>query len=351
MPDLPPQFTAWPEQHPQLDSNGLLMAYSAGWRGCFPNPEAKERVAAKLMSEHGYGSISDAAHANGWADSGAGKLVIPFVFIRKLWPKAFPGDAQQVGSCVSHSTKNAALLTLACELVSGKPDPVTGKLEGIPDVPPEGEESGVLSPAPIYWSRGYNGDGWSCGEAAERIVDTVGLVVAKNYPNLGVDLTNVTRSIEHLYGSKKPPEAWQTEFAAHKIHSVAEVGSFEELRDGLFNGYGASTCGSEGWSSTRNEDGVSKRSGSWSHAMACLGVDDRDTTKAKYGEPLVWNQNSWGNWNSGPLRIMGTEIDALPGGFWTTWSSYKRRDIFLLSNVAGWPARTLPSYGFEQGLN
>lgn len=352
MPDIP-NFQAWPENTVPLNTPDLIhRAYAAGWRGCYPNPEAKERVAARLLSAYGYASVSDAAHANGWADVGAGKLVTPFIYAMKIWPGCFPGEAQQVGSCVSHGTTKAALITLACELAVGKPDPLTGKLEGAPDVPAASIKTGVLHPSPLYWSRGYSGDGWSCSEAAERIVDSVGLVIAQNYPELGVDLSHVTSKIEHLYGSRKPPEEWQTTFAQHKIHSSAEVGTFEEIRDVLFNGYGVSHCGGEGFSSNRNEDGVSRRSGSWSHCMSYIGADDRDTTKQKYGEPLLLVQNSWGpDWIDGPRRIMGTDIDIPEGSFWARWSDLKRRDAYAFSNVQGWPARTMPDWGSGVGLN
>lgn len=348
MPGKPlPKFQDWPQQHEALTPVGIQSAYERGWIGAFSDKKSEEELRDLTKRTSGYESLADIAHDRGWADSGKDKLVIPFIHVMRLWPGCYPGDAQTVGSCVSHSQKNALLLTLGCEIAAAQPDPVTGKIEGPPEVPPEGIKSGVLSPAPIYWTRGYNGHGWSCPTAARNCVGKVGCVVAKNYEELGVDLTNVTRSIECLYGSRQAPEAWQQEFKKHTIQAVAEINSFEELRDALANGYGVSTCGSEGYSSTRDENGVSRRRGSWAHAMACLGVDDRPEIKQVYGEPLVWNQNSWGNWNSGPLLIRGTSIEGPPGGMWIRWSEYKNRYMVAMSNVAGWPARKLPTYGAE----
>lgn len=339
---IPTGFSFWPEQHRELD---IRAAYESGMVGAWKDPDAENELRETAIATGGYASVGDAASANGWAGSGAGKLVLPFLCVTKLWPKAFPGDAQTVGSCVSHGTKNGILISLACEIVAGKPDETTGQIEGVPDVPPEGEASGVLNPAPIYWQRGYNGHGWSCPTAANVVVKTAGCVVARKYDDLGVDLTNVNRSIETMYGARKPPEAWQAEFAKHRIRTAADVDAFEPLRDALANGYGISSCGSEGFSSTRNEDGVSNRRGSWAHAMAYIGADDRSEIKQKYGEPLVLVQNSWGPWNSGSRRILGTTIDIPIGSFWARWSDIKRRYMVAFSGVAGWPARKLPTYG------
>ena len=52
-----------------------------------------------------------------------------------------------------------------------------------------------------------------------------------------------------------------------------------------------------GFSSRRDSNGIAKRSGGWSHAMAWIACDD---THERYKETLFLVQNSWGKWNSGP---------------------------------------------------
>lgn len=338
-----PKFQAWPEQLLPDDTAALIKAYENGFIGAGQDKEAEAALRHDCQQQFGHDNLDDIATANGWGDSGAGKLSPLFVHIEKLWPGAFPGTAQTVGSCVSHGTKNAMLGTLAGELASGKPDPASGEMEGVPEVPPEGIKTGVIHPSPIYWTRGYNGHGWSCSTAARNVVNKVGAVVCKPYPFY--DLTKLNRSIECLYGSQEPPQEWRTEFSKHVVRAAAEINSFEALRDAIHNGYGVSSCGSEGYSSSRDENGVSKRSGSWAHAMAYLAVDDRDEIKKVYDEPLVLIQNSWGNWNSGPRRILGTSIDIPPGSFWCRWSQCKNRYMVALSNVKGWPPQKLPDYG------
>lgn len=345
MPDLP-KFNAWPENFSALSPAELLHAYSdKRLQGCIKDPAGEELIRAEFQAETGYGSLGDLATSKGWADSAAGQLVFHNHLIEQMFPGWLPGDRQNVGSCVSHSTCKAASYTLLCELLAGKPDPVSGVVEGRPEVPEEGILSGIFAPFAIYRFRGYRGHGWSCPASVQVVKRDCGLVVMKKYPELGLDYTNTTTSLENL--SNNPTEAERKLYKEHLIRSSAEVNSFEEIRDALANGYGITSCGSEGFSSTCDENGVARRSGSWAHAMAYIGADDRQETKAKYGEPLVLVQNSWGNWNSGGRRIMGTTLDKPIGSFWTPYSSVKNRYACALANAEGWPPGKLPDYGTD----
>jgi hypothetical protein len=343
MPNIPgdPKFSAWPDDHSDLSQDGIVAAYNRGFIGAKDDPAARERLRAESM----FGAMSDAAHANNWADSHAGKLVAAWVPLVKRFPKCLPGKAQQRGSCVVHSTRNAHLLLMTGDIVTGRIDEKTGKAEEWPEISTEGEVNSILQTATWYWFRGYNGDGWSCSTAVNVAKNRIGAALCKNYPEIGVDLTLCNGRNEGLYGSRQPPDAWVKLFSAHMIRESSYCESFEEVRDALGNGYGITTCGGEGFSSQRDENGVSKRSGSWAHAMAFIGADDRASTKEAYGGPLVLVQNSWAQFNSGPRRVMGTDIEIPHGSFWARWSDVKRREIIAISGFAGWPRRKLPDYG------
>ena len=77
----------------------------------------------------------------------------------------------------------------------------------------------------------------------------------------------------------------------------------EARRDFIANGYGLSTCGSEGFSNKRDKYGVSRRQGSWAHAFEFCGFDDRPEIERLYGDTLELCNNSWATWNSGPRDI------------------------------------------------
>jgi hypothetical protein len=138
----------------------IVSKYEAGYAGCWSDPDSKAEFRAYIQSQ-GFSYLGiDNAYRFGWAGDAAGKLIIPFVFNDRVFPGCMPGPAQARGDCVSHGAKNAALLTLCCEIVAGKPDEVSGKLEGTPEISAEGIRQGVLSTEAIYWWRRHGGDGW-----------------------------------------------------------------------------------------------------------------------------------------------------------------------------------------------
>jgi hypothetical protein len=113
----------------------------------------------------------------------------------------------------------------------------------------------------------------------------------------------------------------------------------------LASGYGVFNCSGLGFESTRDENGVSRQRGSWSHSQAFLGYDDRPETIKKYGQALVHWQNSWSAFNSGPRSVMGTTLLIPNGSYWALAETIDRCQCIALSSVAGWPRRRLATYG------
>lgn len=354
-------FQEWPEQAQNLPVGQVIRLYENGFMGAVADPEAKEAVRSRL--EHPDGEL--AAQRFGLADTGAGKLVVPFVHVLEMFPGCWPGKQGQArGDCVSWSTRNALLLTFVCDIVSGKPDEKTGLPEEKPDVPSAGVADGVLSTEAIYWFRGYDGDGWHCPTASEVACKKGGVVLRQKYDD--VDLTSYSGRNAGLYGRRAPSGKLAEICSAHLAHQMTELSSFESIRDFLFNGYGVSTCGGEGLANKRDENGVTRRQGSWAHAMAYVGADDRDVIKQKYGGPLVLDLNSWGSdWIGGPRDVFDSASMVPPakkqlwiergivnpstgnvmipeGSGWVRYSEMRNRDAQAFGGVNGWPARVLP---------
>lgn len=362
------KFHDWPREATEKAEAGVLTTeevialYNGGFAGAKYDPEKVEEFRAAMMQPDG----EQIATSTGIAETGAGKLVIPFVHVLEMFPGCWPGrQGQGRGSCVAWNTKNGGLLTLCCDIVSGQPDEKTGKPEEKPDVPEAGIADGVLSTEAIYWYRGYDGDGWFCADAARVACQKGGLVVRKNYPEFGIDLTTYSARTEGKYGRTPPPANIQDMTDDHLIHQSTQVKTFEALRDFLANGYGIGTCGSEAWTDTRDENGVSKRSGNWAHAMAEIAADDRPEIKQVYGEPLALSLNSWAKWNSGPRDIFKSAAYVPPakkdlwircgivnpatgnimipeGSCWIRWSHCKNRERYVFSGANGWPVKKLP---------
>lgn len=348
---IPRNFTFWPDDAPLATTpEEIHRMYDKGYAGAYKTPEGTASFEQFITSQP-FGNLNGSlvVSGNGLAGAGAGNLVLPFRFVEELLPGCWPGAAQQRGDCVSHSTKNAALTTLCCDIASGKPDEVSGLREMLPEISPEGVTQGALSTEAIYWYRGYNGDGWECDVAARVACESSALWPRRDYPDLGFDLSRYSGSLAGKYGSKRPPELVTTEGRKHLIRTATRINTADSVRDMLANGYGVTTCGGEGWSSFRDENGFSRRSGSWSHALAFIGFDDRDIIKQKYGEALVLVLNSWGRWNSGGRKILGTDILIPEGSFWALWSAVRNRSMIALSGANGWPAKSLPPFALIVG--
>lgn len=319
--------------------------YLSGLVGVYADPAASERLTQYLLMQGQAPDGGTTCRRYGLVGSGAGKLWAPFEIMQRVFPDCLPASAQTRGDCVSHSTRNACLGTLACEIAAGKPDEVTGLVEGAPDLADAARKDGVLSTEAIYWFRQHGGDGWSCDHAAEVVLKESGLWVRKRYEALGIDLTKYDGKAAGKWGATKPPASVLEIGRQHLVRTATRARTFEEVRDLIANGYCISSCGSEAFQNTRDSNGVSKRSGgTWYHAMAYLGVDDRDETRKAYGQPLVLVQNSWGRWNTGGRAVMGTMLEIPHGSFWAKWSDISGRYCIAFSGVNGWPAQTLPNW-------
>lgn len=319
--------------------------YLRGLIGVYADPAASERLTQHLLLQGQAPDGGTTCRRYGLIGSGAGKLSAPWAVIEQVFPGALPASAQTRGDCVSHATRNACLGTLACEIAAGQPDEATGLREGAPEISEEARHDGVLSTEAIYWFRGHSGDGWSCDHAAEVVLKESGLWLRKPYESLGIDLTTYSGKVAGKWGATAPGKEVRKIGSEHLIRTATRARTFEEVRDLLSNGYCIASCGGESWSEVRDTNGVSRRTAQgWSHALAYLGVDDRDEIKATYGEPLVLIQNSWGKWNSGGRAVLGTKLEIPHGSFWSRWSDCKGRYAIAFSGVAGWPAKTLPDW-------
>jgi len=336
-----PKFQSW--QQPETSSIAdIIRQYERGYRGCKYDQEGSERLAS-----YGAACAEDALSSLGYQDSAKGQLVIPFIHVEKAYPLAYPGPGQQRGSCVSHCMRNAALITMAGEVVSGLPDPISGKQEEFPEVSQVAEKAGVLAIEPSYHHRNHSGDGWWCESCADVMVRKTGAVLRQDYGFANLEKLDPDYAGKFWKESQIPKEV-RDAFDNNRFSDASKVTDPGAIRDLLAHGIGIGSCGSEGFSNVRDENGVSNRKGNWAHAMDIIGSDDRPIIHRKYGEMLKLLQNSWGKWNSGPRRILGTEIDIPEGCFWVRWSDIKRRSFVALAGLNGWERKLLPdlSRGF-----
>ena len=286
----------------------------------------------------------DAIRSFDLKDIGKDKLSLPYLAAVELYPGCLPGGRQMRGSCVAWSTRNAAMVSYLA-YIKYTPNP---EKYSHPACSGTGIRNGLFSTDGIYWFRRHGRDGWQCSAAAKVVTSECGLLVRRNYPEIGIDLTKYSPKMEGKWGSSLPPENVRDVCDNNLVSSTTVCRGWEEVRDIIASGYAISTCGMEAWEMGRDENGVCKRSrGSWAHAMAGIAVDDRPETHERYGCGLVLIQNSWGDVNKGSAKIRGTSKFIPPGSFWARWKDMDKRYAVALGPAKGWPAMLLPDFGSE----
>jgi len=294
----------------------LLNAYRNGFVGV----ECDEEDVKKLLGELPMPMFGAAAYE--LYGAGEGKVSAPFKSLLKFDPGFGPSERQTTGDCVSHSTRNAVDITRAVEIdIKGQPESF--------------EARGATEA--IYQSRGHRGQGMSCSGAARYVHQNGGLLIRKDYGKVDLSKYNSSLGANH----RIPSSIYTTEAKKHQVKTISLITTVEEARDALANGYGISVCSGYGFSSKRDSNGIAKRSGGWSHAMAWIACDD---SREIYNETLFLVQNSWGKWNSGPKRLGQPD-----GSFWIREKDARGmlsgRGSWVFSDVDGFPARKLPNYG------
>lgn len=258
---------------------------------------------------------------------------------------SFLANGYAVSNCVADSAALMSRCTMVLESVLGLPDEISGLVEEAPKVTPEAEKNNVVSFEPIYWHRNHGGDGWFCSAAVKVLQSKCGVVLRQNYSDVNIDLTQYSGRLAGRWGRSAPPSDIVDAFDNNLFRTATKVTAFEEARDLLNRGFFITTCGSQGWASARDDNGVSRRKGGWAHALTACGTDDRPEIVRIYNDPLVLVGNTWGPYNrdkKGLRKVYGTNHYIPDGFFWTTWSEFKNRQMYALSGLNGWARKELP---------
>ena len=241
------------------------------------------------------------------------------------WP-----ESQTTGDCVSHFVR------AACDVARSI------------DLEYEGDHERWdtrTATEPIYGHRGHRGAGANCSRLVDFVRSSGGMLLRKPYDIDGygrLDLSKYNASVGIKWGGSGVPGSVVAECKKHQIIDSVRVRTKEDVLQAYRQGHSVGGCSSLGLSRVRNEDGVSSVSGSWAHAMHSHGLDEREETIGKYGCPLILIQNSWGAWNSGPRKILNTDILIPKGSCWfplDRYIKYYSNSCFALTEANGWKAR------------
>lgn len=259
-------------------------------------------------------------------DSGKGKKVLLYDFIRKASNGQYPKRKQTIGDCVAHGAAYAVDAVKSVDIILKNEFE-----EWVEETATEDIYAG--SRVQIGGGR-IRGDG-SIGAWAARYVNEYGALPRGKYGN--VDLTTYSGSKARSWGrgGAGVPKSLIPTAKKHPIQTVSKVTTYEEVRDLIANGYAVTIASMQGFSSKRDSEGFARPQGSWAHQMSILAVDD------EYKRPGVLVQNSWGTWNSGPKRH-----DQPNGSFWVDAEEIERRilkkgDSWAFSGYEGFKPREL----------
>lgn len=244
------------------------------------------------------------------------------VYLWKAYEKLFarppPVKNQgQVGSCVSFGTNTAIERTLAAEIVAGQRFDWTRFVE---------EATYGGSRVEIGGGR-IRGEG-SVGAWAAKFVTQYGCVPRQKYDQQ--DLSTYSESLCRNWGRSGVPDWAETVARKFPVKETTIVRSWDEAKKALANGYAIAVCSNQGFSRRRDDNGVSRPSGSWAHCMALDGYHIEGNRE--YGHI----ENSWGSdWISGPVGWGNPG----PGGFWAESDVIQRmlrqEDSWAFSGATG----------------
>jgi hypothetical protein len=140
------------------------------------------------------------------------------------------------------------------------------------------------------------------------------------------------------WGTAGPPAEMIELAKPHLVRSAARVTTYEQLRDGLYNGYSATIASMKGWAMKLKDDGGKSwftGRDTWPHQMWIAGFDETGS------RPGIYRGNNWGETAHGP------QLDGPAGGGWQDADDIAKElrdsgtECFLFSQFDGFPGQAL----------
>lgn len=237
-------------------------------------------------------------------------------------------ESQRQGDCVGKMIKNQGMVDGCVDAMFGETEWKKG---------PDGK--GVqYADENIYGERGHSGEGANCWRLWNTVAPdgSQGFLFRDTYQTSQgtFDLSKYRADLSGPWGRRGTPEALSEIARKNPALRVYRAKSLEEVMDALAMGFGVGRCGSDGYESTRNQDGFSDTQGTWYHAIAVGGFDRSQRILDKYGGPGFLHYHCWGGWNRGP------KSHEQPDGSWWVRSRFLERwvrsgEVAVVASVVG----------------
>ena len=259
-------------------------------------------------------------------DSGKNKIVLLHKSVEEV-AGYFPIHNQTIGDCVSHGFLLGVDVVKCVEIANGERELWVAESATEPN----------YGAARVEIGGGRLGNGDGCyGSWMARSVTEFGVVTRERHGSH--DLRRYDGNKARQWGKRGVgcPTDLEPRMRENPIRTTSLITSYEDARDAIANGYPVAVCSNQGFQSKRDSEGFARPSGSWSHCMVFIAVDDR------HRRPGLLCQNSWGpNWITGPKRHGQPD-----GSFWADADIADKMlrvkpDSYSLSGFVGYPAREL----------
>ena len=237
-------------------------------------------------------------------------------------------DQKSVGSCVGFGTTKAVEYLSLAEIYLLKDKEEFQTLTQ--------EVTYALSRVEIGGGR-ITGDG-SIGAWACQAIKQYGMVKRGKYGDL--DLTAYDEAQCRKLGKIGMSKDMENVAKLHPVKSYTKITNYKDAMVALAQGFFITVCSNQGFSSTRDEQGFAKPSGSWGHCM-CISGYQKKKQNNKLRDGFIID-NSWGSkWIKGPKG----SIPMNDGAFWADAAVVDRMlaagDSFALSSYSGFPKRQI----------
>jgi hypothetical protein len=264
--------------------------------------------------------------AYGFADEELPDHVYLWDFAKQVTGDNLPPRNQgQVGSCVAFGCCSAVEYTMCVEIAEGQ----------LEEFKPLVQEVVYGGSRVEIGNGGLRGDG-SIGAWAASFVRKYGVLNRGVFLDGKYDLTKYSESLCRQWGATGVPNDLEPLVKEHPVKATTKVSDWTSAKKALAQGYAISVASNQGFTTSRDKNGICRPSGVWNHQLSCIGYATIESQE--YGFIL----NSWG-------LYMGTNNigpgNPSPAGFYAHSSvidrMLKQGDSFCYSGVEGFPLRKL----------
>lgn len=270
-------FSPEPDQIEQIYNSGFVGART---------DSPYDRAMAKSYTRSFYSYFPEARGVHKEVE-----VCLPIRACQSLIDLNFCGDraeSQKQGDCVGKMVRNQGMVDGCMDALFGETDWLMRNGKGV-----------QYCCENHYGDRGHSGEGANCWRLWNncKLNGRQGFLFRDVYGRY--DLSKYTTIGGQWGRSGTPAELSQIADDNPALDNM-KCESLEELMDALTLCMGGGRCGTQGYSSKRNEDGLSDITTTWNHAIAIGGFVRSQAILNKYGGPIFLYYHNWGAWNSGP---------------------------------------------------